>query len=191
VMAPIFEHLPATELELAEQQIARRLNSPMASSMGRLFDAVAAILGVRLQVHFEGQAAMELESLAGGRPASEFHVALDEDEQGLAQFDPLPLLVWLARRRMHGGDIADLAADFHESIAHATALMVLQAAEQTGHQAVALGGGVFQNARLLDSVRWRLERRGFRVLVPRLLPPNDGAISYGQAAMAAAMLASR
>lgn len=191
VMTPIFEHVPATELELAEQQIARRLNSPMASSMGRLFDAVAAILGVRLQVHFEGQAAMELESLAGSRPASEFHVALDEDEQGLAQFDPLPLLIWLARRRMHGGDIADLAADFHESIAHATALMVLRAAEQTGHHTVALGGGVFQNARLLDSVRWRLERQGFRVLVPRLLPPNDGAISYGQAAMAAAMLASR
>ncbi|MEO8635530.1 MAG: carbamoyltransferase HypF [Gemmatimonadales bacterium] len=190
VMTPIFARLPAHEVQLAEQQIARKLNCPMASSMGRLFDAAAMILGVRHCVEYEGQAAVELECLAGQRAASEFHVALDVDEHGVAQLDPLPLLTWLARRRLHGADIADLAADFHESVAHATTLMVARAAEVAGLRTVALGGGVFQNARLLDSVRRQLQRRGFRVLVPRLLPPNDGAISYGQAAMAAAMLAS-
>jgi hydrogenase maturation protein HypF len=105
--------------------------------------------------------------------------------------DPLPLLTWLARRRQLGAHPGDLAADFHASVARATEALVARAAEATGLSTVALGGGVFQNALLLASLRSRLERRGFRVLAPRMLPPNDGAISYGQAAMAAALLSAR
>jgi len=189
VLAPVFESIPPAQREMAERQIARGVNCPVASSMGRLFDAAAAILGVRLHSHFEGQAAMELEALAGRRSASEFHLALDQDDHGMAQVDPLPLLIWLARRRLHGADVAGLAADFHESIGRATMLLALRAAELTGLRTVALGGGVFQNVRLLLAVRWRLEQRGLRVLLPRRLPPNDGGISYGQAAIGAARLA--
>jgi hydrogenase maturation protein HypF len=89
---------------------------------------------------------------------------------------------------MRGADPADLAADFHASIAWASTKLILRQAESTGLGTVALAGGVFQNARLLESLRGRLEGFGLRVLTPRQLSPNDGAISYGQAAVAAALL---
>jgi hydrogenase maturation protein HypF len=82
--------------------------------------------------------------------------------------------------------VADLAADFHASVARATAELVGRAVEATGVSVVALGGGVFQNVRLSVSVRERLAAAGLRLLVPRLLGPNDGAVSFGQAAVAAA-----
>jgi hydrogenase maturation protein HypF len=82
-----------------------------------------------------------------------------------------------------------LAAQFHESVILACADVACSVAGAAGIGVVALGGGSFQNARLLTGVRGRLESRGLRVLVPRLLGPNDGAISYGQAAIAAALLA--
>jgi hydrogenase maturation protein HypF len=96
----------------------------------------------------------------------------------------------LGSRKQRGADPADLAADFHASIARATAELIQRLAKSTGLAIVALGGGVFQNARLLESLRGRLEALGLRVLTPRRLSPNDGAISYGQAAVAAALLAA-
>jgi hydrogenase maturation protein HypF len=190
-LEPVFAQVSRQERELAEGQLRAGINSPLASSMGRLFDAAAAVLGIRQAVDYEGQAAMELEALAGGRIASEYHMPIEDDGAGGLQLDPIPLLVRLALRRQRGWDPADLAADFHASVARATEMIVCHAAESTGISTVALGGGVFQNARLLDSIRCRLERRRFRVLVPRTLPPNDGAVSYGQAAMAAAILSLR
>ena len=184
-----FDGVPAEELALAARQIEAGVNAPAASSMGRLFDAAAAVLGIRRTSQFEGQAAMELESLAGSRVARELPVRILE-EQGRWVLDPLGLLVELGERRLSGDDPADLAADFHASLARATALVALRACSTTGLATVALGGGVFQNARLLDSVRERLERRGLRVLLPRALSPNDGSISFGQAAIAAARLAA-
>jgi hydrogenase maturation protein HypF len=103
--------------------------------------------------------------------------------------DPVPLLAELGRRRLRGEDAGDLAAVFHESVAEAAAELASRVASSEGLDTVALGGGCFQNARLLGSVRARLEARGLAVLVPRRLSPNDGAISFGQAAVAAAMLA--
>jgi hydrogenase maturation protein HypF len=99
----------------------------------------------------------------------------------------LPLLIALGEGREHR-DRAELAAAFHESVAAAAVELALRAVSDAGLDTVALGGGCFQNARLLGGIRHRLERAGLRVLVPRLLPPNDGAISYGQAAVAAALL---
>ena len=190
-LTPALESVPAQEREMALRQIETGVNAPLASSMGRLFDAAAATLGLRLVAAYEGQAAMELEALAGRRVASEYPVPIEVDETGAWRLDPVPLLTRLALRRQRGGDPADLAADFHASIARATELLVLRALEATGFSTVVLGGGVFQNARLLDSVRSRLETRRIRVLLPLRLPPNDGAISYGQAAMAAAILSLR
>ena len=102
--------------------------------------------------------------------------------------DPLPLLAALGELKVRGEDVADLAAAFHESVAEATASVADRVSEATGIRTVALGGGVFQNARLLVSVTRRLESNGFTVLIPRQLSPNDGAISYGQAAVAAALI---
>ncbi len=176
------------ERAVVERQLASRLNTPLASSMGRLFDAAAAVLGVRQVSHYEGQAAMELEALAGRRAGREFRCSLNDGDDCSWVLDPLPLLVELGERRQRGECLTDLAADLHESIACATAGLARRASEATGLSIVALGGGVFQNARLLISVRERLERLGLEVLLPRRLGPNDGAVSYGQAAVAAAQL---
>lgn len=181
--------IPEAERTLAELQVTRGLNAPWASSMGRLFDAAAAVLGVRQHAAFEGQAAMELESLAGRRVASEIRVGLERGEDGAWVIDPLHLLAVLGSRRQRGDDLADLAADFHASVAWATAEVVRRLAEETGIRVVTLGGGTFQNARLLGSLVRRLEGFGLTVLWPRRLSPNDGAVSYGQAAVAAARLA--
>jgi hydrogenase maturation protein HypF len=185
-----FEGIDPREREVAERQITRGVNAPVASSMGRLFDAAAAVLGLRRVSAYEGQAAMELESLAGRRVASEIRWGLERDDDGVMRLDPLHLLATLGMRRQRGENVADLAADFHASVAWATVEVLRRAVEETGVTTVALGGGVFQNARLLGSVRARCEAIGIRTLVPRLLSPNDGAVSYGQAAIAAARLAA-
>jgi len=183
------DQVRSAERMIAELQAERGLNSPWASSMGRLFDAAASVLGVRQHADFEGQAAMELESLAGQRIASEIRVGIERGEDGGWQLDPLHLLAVLGSRRQRGDDVADLAADFHASIAWATAEVVRRLADETGLRTVALGGGTFQNARLLSSLVGRLEGFGLTVLRPMRLGPNDGAVSYGQAAVAAARLA--
>ncbi len=183
-----FAPVPAETRTIAMQQIARRLNAPLASSLGRLFDAAAAVLGVRTVSRFEGEAAMELEALAGRRSAQPFPFPAAEGPDGLWVLDPLPLLVALGERRAAGVGAAELAARFHESVAAATDVLAARLAARAGLRTVALGGGCFQNARLLVSLRARLEARGLRVLVPRRLGPNDGAVSYGQAAVAAALL---
>ncbi len=185
-----FTHVDLRERTLAAHQIAQRLNAPLASSMGRLFDAAAAILGVRAVSGYEGQAAMELEALAGRRPAQPLPFPAVPGEDGAQVLDPLPLLAALGERRRAGIAVADLAAAFHESVAAAADSLAARLAAEAGTRVVALGGGCFQNARLLVSVQARLEARGLHVLTPRRLSPNDGAVSYGQAAVAAARLAA-
>jgi hydrogenase maturation protein HypF len=182
-----FAGIPPSEREVAQRQIARRLNAPLASSMGRLFDAAAAVLGVRTRARYEGQAPMELEALAGTGPAEPLPFPATF-EDGRWHLEPLPLLAALDERRARGDAPAALAARFHEAVAAGTAEVVDRIAEATGLRTVALGGGVFQNARLLASLAGRIERRGLEVLVARALSPNDGAISFGQAALAAAIL---
>jgi hydrogenase maturation protein HypF len=184
-----FERVNPGERALVERQVERGLNAPLASSMGRLFDAAAAVLGVRSEASYEGQAAMELEALAGRRPATEYPSRFLEQD-GRVVLDPLPLLAVLGSRRRRGEPVEDLAADFHASIAWALAELVRRVARGLELHTVALGGGVFQSGRLLESMVRRLEKSGFRVLVPKQLPPHDGAISYGQAAVAAAILSS-
>ncbi len=151
-----FEGLDPRERAAAEWQIAAGVNTPHASSMGRLFDAAAAILGVRRVADYEGQAAMELEALAGKRIASEYRFGLEEGPDGLLILDPVPLLVRLGLSKLRGENAADLAADFHASIAWMTTHWVRRAAERAGVDTVALGGGTFQNARLFASLRHRL-----------------------------------
>ena len=183
-----FDGLPGDARTITQRQAGRGLNAPIASSMGRLFDAAAAILGVRMHSGYEGQAAMELEALAGSRPADPLPFPFALDEAGCRVMDPLPLLRELGLRAGRGEDSGGLAAAFHESVAACAAALAAEVCEEHGIARVALGGGVFQNARLLASVRRRLEERRLVVLLPRELGPNDGAISYGQAAVAAAVL---
>jgi len=151
-----------------------KVNAPLSSGMGRLFDAVAALLGVRTEVSYEGQAAIELEQLAGDTPADPYPWRFGD---GVA-------LVRAAHDDLAAGRLrAEVAAAFHEAVAAGAAAACAGAG---GPRTVVLSGGTFQNLRLLDSTRRRLEASGFRVLSHRLVPPNDGGISYGQAAVAAA-----
>ncbi len=150
------------------------VNAPLSSGMGRLFDAIATLLGLRETVTYEGQAAIELEQLAGETAAEPY----------AWQFGDGPALVALLHDDLAAGrPRPQLAAAFHETIAAAAAE---KCAELGGAAAVVLSGGTFQNLRLLDSATRRLQALGFTVLSHRLVPPNDGGLSYGQAAIAAA-----
>jgi len=150
-----------------------KLGPPLSSGMGRLFDAVAALLGLREEVTHEGQAAIELEHLAADVEAEPYPWRFG-DGAALVQAAHDDLAAGRAR--------AEIAAAFHESVAAGAA----EACAGAGEPRVAvLSGGSFQNVRLLTSTQRRLEATGFRVLSHRLVPPNDGGISYGQAAVAA------
>jgi hydrogenase maturation protein HypF len=155
--------------------------------MGRLFDAAGAVLGVSLANQFEGQTAMQLEALAGMRRAQPLPFPMTRTADGWV-LDPVPLLIALGELRNRGTDVRELAARFHESLAAGSDELAAQLAASAALTTIVLSGGCFQNARLLVSLKARLESRGLRVLVPRQLSPNDGAVSYGQAAVAAATL---
>ena len=164
------------------------LNSPLTTSAGRLFDAVAAICGIRGVSTYEGHAAMELESAAtaewraGARSPYEFPLP----EVAPLILDARPAVAAAVADVDAGESPGLVAARFHAGLADATAGACDSAARAAGTELVVLAGGVFQNRLLLEATAKRLSRRGLRVLIADLLPPNDGAISYGQAAVAAA-----
>jgi hydrogenase maturation protein HypF len=159
--------------------------SPETSSMGRLFDAVAALCGVRARVSYEGQAAVELEAVAAGAPSGGYELPLIE-ENGRRELDPRDAIRAIASDVSAGVPVATVAARFHEGIALATARACVDAAERHGVELVVLSGGVFQNRTLLERTAALLTAAGLHPLVPERLPPNDGGIAYGQAAVAAA-----
>ncbi len=164
--------------------LARGLHSPPTTSLGRVFDAAAALLGVCETAAYEGEAAMRLEGLARTVPHSRFLVdARGRGEGGFWRIDRegaldlLPLLAFLAdcREPAHG------AAVFHATLARALAEWVIRAAERTGITVVAGGGGCLLNSRLALALRGHLQDGGLTFLEARQLPPNDGGLSLGQA----------
>ena len=183
-----FESIEPAHLMMARRQIEHGLNSPLASSMGRLFDAAAAVTGIARVSKFEGHAAMLLEAAAGRRAAGTLPFPLVEQDGAPWRLDPVPLLAALGELHRSGTSPEDLAAMFHETVAGASADIAARLAEMSGTRDVALGGGVFQNARLLGTLRARLEERRLNVLTALQLPPNDGGISYGQCVVAATRL---
>lgn len=184
-----FQGVHPKEREMARLQAERGLNAPLASSMGRLFDAAAAVMGVRRRVQFEGQAAMALEALAGRLPGIPLPFPPPTEAlAGRLVLDPLPMLAALGDLAQAGEHRGALAAGVHDAISAATVNAVRRACEAHGVRTVALGGGVFQNARLLATMQEALERGGLRVLIPQALPANDGGLSYGQAVVAAAVM---
>ncbi|MEV5499978.1 carbamoyltransferase HypF [Nonomuraea fuscirosea] len=171
------------------QLAASGLNSPLTSSAGRLFDAVSALLGIRDTITYEGQAAIELEQRADTSETGVYAAAITTSGRS----DGGPFVV-------EGGDLVRAAADdlaagidpaviagrFHNGVAAAISRSCVALRQATGLTAVALSGGVFQNALLLERTVQRLRAAGFRVLKHVRVPPNDGGISLGQAAVAAA-----
>lgn len=151
--------------------------APETTSVGRLFDAVAALCGIRAEIRYEGQAAIELEAAAD--PAERAAYALD----GL---DARGAIEAIAADAAAGVGAGAISARFHRGLAAATADACAAAAAHAGTTLVVLGGGVFHNRLLTHETVARLERRGLRVLLPERLPAGDGGVSFGQAAVAAA-----
>jgi hydrogenase maturation protein HypF len=156
--------------------------SPLTSSMGRLFDAVGALCGLRREVTYEGQAAIELEAAAS-------RAAPDPGRYEIALTDPRPAIRALVADLRAGTDVTIVAARFHRAIAAATVDRLVAIAAERDLETAVLSGGVFQNRLLLETTAAGARAAGLRVLVPEKLPPNDGGIAFGQAAIAAARLA--
>jgi hydrogenase maturation protein HypF len=167
--------------ELARSGLA----SPLTTSMGRLFDAVAALIGIRAEVNYEGQAAIELEAACEMSERGWYPIAVTGDP---VVIDPRDLIHAIAADVRAGQSPGVIARRFHRAIARATVEACARLADTHGTGLVVLSGGVFQSRLLLDSVCSGLAGAGLRVLVPEQLPVNDGGISYGQAAIAAATL---
>ncbi len=165
------------------------VSAPMTSSAGRLFDAISALLGVRDVVSYEGQAAIELEHIADPAEIGSYPVGISDD--AVAQVDCASLVRAVADDLLRGSSVAVIAGRFHNTLADVVRDVCTRARDVHGLHAVALSGGVFQNALLVSRCLTRLENAGFEVLTHRQVPPNDGGISLGQAAVAAASLTQR
>jgi hydrogenase maturation protein HypF len=178
---PAVQACPTNERRVLAHQLETGLGCVPTSSMGRLFDAVSSLVGVRHVVDYEAEAAIELESLARSFGAAEpYGFALTQEDGRPCTADAGPVVravVEDLRRRLPA---AEIAARFHCAVATLVERLALQAREQTGIEVVALGGGVFANSLLLSTSLRLLESQGFTVLRPRLLPPNDGGIALGQ-----------
>lgn len=177
---------PSEEVRVVRQALKKRINCPVTSSCGRLFDAVSALCGVRRRVSFEGQAAIELE------------MVLDETETGsygvdVSEGDPLiiraaPLIASVVRDLAKGVEPGRVSARFHNWLVDSLLLAALRLREKEGLATVALSGGCFQNAYLLKNLKDALSESDFDVIINKLVPANDGGISFGQVVVARALL---
>jgi hydrogenase maturation protein HypF len=189
---PAVRACPARERDVLAHQFGTGFGCVPTSSMGRLFDAVASLAGVRHEVDYEAEAAVAWEGLARSGAARRadscreyaFRVGLAEAGEP-AVADPGPVIRAVVADVRAGVSAEVIAARFHASVAVLIADLAEVCRVQTGLHVVALGGGVFQNALLLDGAQRTLTERGFTVLRPRLLPPNDGGIALGQLLIAA------
>jgi hydrogenase maturation protein HypF len=186
----IVRRLSAKPLETLDLMLARGLNSPPASSCGRLFDAVAAVLGICAEAtSFEGQAAMELESLAGSAwdVSGEQGYSADRCSEGQDRVLRWRALWEALLEDLNAGASARLvAARFHRGLAAVVAGTARELCDREGADTVVLSGGSFQNRLLLEQVSGALQGAGLRVLIPEKLPASDGGLSLGQAVVAAA-----
>jgi len=178
-LAP-FQALSAMERDALSHQLAHNINVPQTSSMGRLFDAVSALLNVRQQISYEGQAAIELEALAEPGELGYYSWQVENGEILIA-----PLMSGILIDLSNRLPIAVISARFHNTIARLGLDLAERIRQQTGITKVALSGGVWQNLRLLETATTLLEENGFQPLIHRQTPPNDGCVAFGQAMIAA------
>jgi hydrogenase maturation protein HypF len=164
-----------------------RTNSPETSSMGRLFDAVSALLGLRSAVNYEGQAAIELEATADAACVQSYE--FEFDERG-SIIKAEAVITRAVEDLLEGRAPGEVSAKFQSAVAHLIVNVAHRLRDERRLNRVCLSGGVFQNMFLLDNVCRTLKRDGFEVFTHGRVPPNDGGISFGQAAIANARLAA-
>lgn len=193
--ARLLDSLDEQTRSVTATMIEHGINSPRTSSMGRLFDAAAAILGICDKATYEGEPAIELEA-ATWRALGGKTVRLDGNHAGVFTsaddspiLDPQPLIESLLNGIEAGTPADRLALEFHIAITHATTHIACEICNRENLDTVALSGGVFMNRLLLQLLTHELKDAGLAVLVPHTVPVNDGCIAYGQAAIARARLA--
>jgi len=190
---PLMQALSAKPLNTLEQMIQRGLNAPLTSSCGRLFDAVAAAVGICAdRVSYEGQAAIELESCiteSALQQATPYTFTLQQHD--LLQINPASMWRELLNDLQQGVPSAYISASFHQGLAQAIVDSVLRISQQSGIHTVALSGGVFQNQTMFRLCLALLQQQQLQVLFHQQLPANDGGISFGQAVIAAARATHR
>ncbi len=187
----IIGFLQTQHLKTLETMLERKLNSPLTSSCGRLFDAVAAALGCsRENISYEGQAAIELEAMTPPALLSmvpPYPFGLVRNGSGTWEIDPMPMWYELLKDLKAGYPRAAVSAHFHRGLIHVLAeLAVKLCAEHPEIRAIVLSGGVFQNSLLFNGLLSKLEGQGMAVLTHATVPTNDGGIALGQAAIGAA-----
>ncbi len=180
----LHRRLATEELATVSTMVLRGLNSPFASSMGRLFDAVASLTGVRDDAHYEGQAAIELEACADTSTDGTYSFDLREEAGSPTVIEYEPVLRAILDDLAAGFAAPAISMRFHRAVIDVTVDVAARAAAAAGTKHVALSGGVFMNRILLAGAIRGLESRGLTPLIHRDLPVNDGGISYGQAVIA-------
>jgi hydrogenase maturation protein HypF len=181
--------IPIAAIRTMQTMIARKLNSPLTSSAGRLFDAVAALVRLRDRVSFEGQAAMELEwSATSAEPGDAYPFELQNPRPATVPIivDTRPTIAAICQAVNSEENLGFIARRFHSTLVRMIASVCLEIRNHFGVSAVVLSGGSFMNALLCTGVSDSLSAEGFRVYRHRLVPPNDGGLSLGQLAVAAA-----
>ncbi len=181
-LAPIAYLTPA-EAQAVRQQVSTGFNAPLTSSMGRLFDAVAALIGLCEEISYEAQAAMMLESASDPLESGFYEMPLEKDI-----IDPLPMIRAIVADLKASVSMGSIAARFHNSLVRMSLEACRQIRQETGLRTVVISGGVWQNMRLMNLTLPALEAEGFTALIHTQLPPNDGCVSLGQAVVALAHL---
>jgi hydrogenase maturation protein HypF len=179
---PFLRSVPERQIALVDRMMVRGVNTVETSSCGRLFDAVASLIGLRHEINFEGQAAIELEMAASpdGNEAYPFDIV----ESGCSQVDVRPMIEAIVRDLAQSKPASYIAACFHNTLAAVIVEVCRRIRRSDGLKRVCLSGGTFQNLYLLQRTVAGLRNSGFEVFLHAMVPPNDGGISLGQAVIA-------
>lgn len=181
---PFLEEIDDLEVEAIKKQIDKGLNAPLTSSCGRLFDAISALLGLRGEISYEAQAAIELEMLASQAEAQGIYPFSIVEQEGVKVVQLKELLEAIVADLQEGISISTIGLKFHETVVALIVEMCRRISQATGLKEVALSGGVFQNRLLLRRTKEALQQGGFTPYTHQQVPTNDGGLSLGQAVIA-------
>jgi hydrogenase maturation protein HypF len=185
-VADLFQHVPANQISIVDRMLARRINTVQTSSCGRLFDAVASLTGIQQAVTFEGQAAIALEMAVASEVTDRYPFAIEEGSP--AQVDVRPMIRAIVEDVLQSRALSRIAARFHNTLAQIIVDVSLSIRKKDGLTRVCLSGGTFQNRFLLERTVKTLRENDLEVFPHASVPPNDGGISLGQAAIANELL---
>jgi hydrogenase maturation protein HypF len=180
---PLWRKEERDKIETLLKMIRQGINCPLTSSCGRIFDGVAALIGLRERAAFEGQAAMELEMIQDGREASPYPWDISK-EGDVYLIQPPPIIRGVVEDIKNGSPRGLISRRFHLTMIEVLTRACMLLRQETALQKVVLGGGVFQNRTILAGLEDRLAREGFQVYSKSLVPSNDGGIALGQAVAA-------